>query len=247
MSESYKEFSEIYDTLTFDVDYNEYIKFLNKIFKKNKFKPELVLDLACGTGTMTKLLSEQGFDVIGIDYSADMLDVAKKKCEGLDILFLNQDMTSFELYGTVDVIVCALDSLNYITNKNDIKKIFKLAHNYLNYDGLFIFDINTPYKFKNVLGNNTFVYEHENIFYTWENETKKDITQFYLNFFVKNESGVYERFEEVHIQRAYTKEFIINELQKSGLKIQELCSDFKFKKPDEKSDRYFFVAKKERN
>ena len=195
MNNCYNDFASVYDALTFDVDYDGYVDFLEQVFKINSLNPELILDLACGTGAVTQRLCEKGYDLIALDSSDSMLDIAREKCGDFDVLFLCQDMTEFELYGTVDVIVCSLDSINYIRSLSDLQKVFKLAYNYLNYDGLFIFDINSKYKLTEILGNNTFVDEQENIFYVWENETDGKSTTFYLNFFVENQDGLYERIE----------------------------------------------------
>lgn len=139
---------------------------------KYNINPKLIAELGCGTGNITGRLAKEGYDMIGIDISEEMLSVARQKAvdEGdKNILYLLQDMTEFELYGTVDVILCLCDSINYITEYEDIVKVFKLVNNYLEPGGLFIFDINTEYKFKNILGENTFADSEENAAYIWQN------------------------------------------------------------------------------
>ena len=182
MSE-YINFAYIYDELTSDIGYEKIADFIEEIFKRylNR-KPELVADLACGTGTMCNIMFDRGYDMIGIDLSPDMLNVAKKKSEGKNILYLNQDISQFELYGTVDVFLCLLDSLNYITDIKMLDELFWRIDNYLNPGGIFIFDVNSPYKFNNILSDNIYTYDSENAYYTWENEfdSETNLCNFYL-------------------------------------------------------------------
>jgi hypothetical protein len=172
-----------------------------------------------------------------------MLEVAREKCP--ENLFINQDMTDFELYGTVDSILCCLDSVNYITDKRQLLKMFKLVKNYLNYGGLFIFDINSEYKLKNIIGNNCFVRNEDDLFYSWENELLRDKVNFYLTFFVENEEGSFERFDEVHTERIYKEQEIKLLLKQSGLRLVDVFYDFKSGKSSKKSERIFFVATKD--
>lgn len=237
----YNDFAYIYDALTYDVDYDKFLQFIKKIFKLNNLNPELVLELACGTGNFTKKLADEGYDVIALDNSEQMLDVAREKCE--NVLFLNQDMTEFELYGTVDAIICVLDGVNYITDKRKLQKMFKLCHNYLNYDGLLIFDINSEYKLKNIIGNNTFVSDTDEIFYTWENELSGDKVNFYLTFFVKEDEN-YIRFDEVHTERIYKESELCDMLKKANFENIGVYADFDVKKPEKRSERLFICAKK---
>ena len=237
----YNDFAYIYDALTDDVDYNQFMQFIKKIFKLNNLNPELVLELACGTGNFTEKLVEEGYDVIALDNSEQMLDVAREKCE--NVLFLNQDMTEFELYGTVDAIICVLDGVNYITDKRKLQKMFNLCHNYLNYDGLLIFDINSEYKLKNILGNNTFVSDTDEIFYTWENELSGDKVNFYLTFFVKEDEN-YTRFDEVHTERIYKENELCDMLKKANFENIGVYADFDVKKLSKRSQRLFVCAKK---
>ena len=237
----YNDFAYIYDALTDDVDYDQFLQFIKEIFKLNNLKPELVLELACGTGNFTKKLEDEGYDVIALDSSEQMLDVAREKCE--NVLFLNQDMTEFELYGTVDAIVCVLDGVNYITDKRKLQKMFKLCHNYLNYGGVLIFDINSEHKLKNIIGNNTFVNDTDDIFYTWENELLKDRVNFYLTFFVK-EDEKYLRFDEVHTERIYKENELLDMLKKADFEISGVYGDFGVKKPQKRTERLFICAKK---
>ncbi len=241
MKTVYNSFAKVYDRLTDDVDYDKIYGFIKDIFDKYELKPELVLELACGTGSFTKRLCDAGYDVIALDSSYEMLDVAREKCP--DALLLNQDMTEFELYGTVDAVMCILDGVNYITDKRKLLKMFRLVENYLNYGGLFVFDINSEYKLTDIIGNNTFIRSEEDIFYTWENEKRKDKVDFYLTFF--NKVGLnYERFEEIHTERIYKTVEIKKLIEDSGLEFLGAYPDFKFSKLSKKDERIFFIARK---
>ena len=236
----YTMFAEVYDKLI-NVDYAGMADKIDCLFHKYGRKPELVLDLACGTGTLTLELSQRGYDMIGIDLSEDMLCVATDKAP--HIRFLCQDMTEFELYGTVDAIVCTLDAVNYITDKKRLKKMFKLVHNYLNPDGLFIFDINTEHKLKNVLSDNTFIYDEQNVFYTWENYYRQGISTQILNFFVESGDG-YRRFIEEHIQRAYSVSEIKEMLKDAKLELLEITAWEEGGKIGKNAEKIVFASKK---
>lgn len=241
----YNNFAFVYDALTDDVNYKKTVDYLEKIFDKYMdYKPKLMLELACGTGTVTSILSNKGYDMIGADLSEDMLNVAREKCPP-SVLLLNQDMTDFELYGTVDVILCLLDSVNYITDTKKLQKMFKLAHNYLEYGGLFVFDINSAYKLKNIIAENTFIRETEDVYSVWENEQNDEFVKFCLNFFVKDEEGKYERFYEEHKERIYEIDEVMSMLKKAGFEDVKVYGDNTFKPPSEKEERIYFIAKRE--
>ena len=247
--ESYGAFAYIYDKLTRNVDYIARVAYVEKIFKRFGKNPSLVLDLACGTGSASLLLAQKGYEVIGVDGSEDMLYVASQKAKdkGLDILFLRQRMEEFELFGTVDAVICLLDSLNYITDFAALKQVFKLVHNYLNPNGIFIFDINTRHMLKDVLPGNAITdTENDNVIYTWESyyDEKKHICEFVLNFFVEQD-GLYSRFTEVHHQKAYTTANIKSALAGAGLKLVGAFDDLSFNLPRTSSTKTFFVAIKD--
>lgn len=244
----YTRFADIYDRLTHDIHYIKWADYIQSAFLKFGLTPKLILELGCGTGSLAIELSKRGYEMIALDASVDMLGKAyeKAKAEKTDILFLNQDMREFELYGTVDVVICMLDSINYITSIKDIKKVFGLVQNYLNPGGLFIFDTNSSYKLSQVLGNETF-YELDNeISWVWQNtyDSKKRITTFDLTFFVKNQNGLYERFEENHKERAFSREEIVQALESTGLKLLGDYGNLTFKRPAPKEERIFYVVQK---
>lgn len=242
----YNRFAYLYDGLMNDVDYEKWVDYYFKIFRRYGTEPKLGLDLGCGTGNLTTIFAERGIDMTGVDSSADMLAVAKEKDGADSILYLNQSMTEFELYGTVDFIVSGLDCINYITDKRDLMRVFRLANNYLEPGGLFIFDINTQHKLENILGNNVFVLENDGCFCSWQNEydRRRKICDFYLTFFCR-EGKLYNRFDEVHSERAYSIDEISAMLEKAGMKVLRVYDDRSFDSPKYDSERVFFVAQEQ--
>ncbi|MBQ3553939.1 MAG: methyltransferase domain-containing protein [Clostridia bacterium] len=240
---AYQRFAELYDRLTFDVDYEAIAARIDGIFEREEKKPHLVLDLACGTGTLTRLLAQKGYDMIGVDASDAMLQKAQEKCPSS--LLLLQNMQEFELYGTVDAIVCMLDSVNYLTEDSDLDHVFHLANNYLNPNGLFIFDINSEYKFRNILANHTYTYETDDIFYVWENDFDEEtkLCDFYLTFFEQAEDGRYTRFDEMHTERMYTCAEIEKALERHGFTVLAKCDGYTKRLPEEKSERILYVCR----
>lgn len=240
----YKDFAYIYDNLMYDVDYKEWADYVEKIFTKNRIKPSLIADLGCGTGNFCIEMDKKGYEMIGIDASLDMLNCAKEKSDGRDILYLNQDMTDFELYGTVDAIVCLMDSINYLLYIKDIKRLMKLVKNYLNPGGLFIFDINTPHKFKNIFKDNVFYDVSEEIAYIWQNhfDGKKGICEFDITFFVR-EGRQYNRYDEVHYERCYEIDELKKIIASSGMDLVSVYDSMRLSGPLQNSERVFFVCK----
>lgn len=178
----------IYDRVNEEIDYSAWADFLEKIIKREyKTPPALVLDLACGTGKMTLELARRGYDMTGVDYSPEMLDRARSSAEreGLDVLWLCQNMCEFELYGTVDFAVCCLDSINHLTRPKELDKCLSLVHNYLIPDGIFVFDVNGRYKFENIYADNAYVLDEDGAMCVWQNyyDEKKKICDFYITLF----------------------------------------------------------------
>lgn len=246
---AYEGFAEVYDVFMDDVDYDNWVDYIEKIWNMNNLKPKLIAELGCGTGNVTERLGAKGYDMIGIDISEDMLAEAREKSmeNQNGVLYLLQDMREFELYGTVDTIISLFDSLNYITEENDLLKVFKLVNNYLEPEGIFIFDLNTKYKFQSILADNTFTQTNEDSAYIWENyyDDETEINEYYMNIFVEGEDGRYERFEEVHYEKAYSIDTVTQLLEKSGLKLINIYDAYTFDEPKENSERLFFVAQEQ--
>lgn len=231
-----------------DVDYEAFTDYYEAVFQRYGLNPKLILDLGCGTGNVTLPLARRGYEMIALDASEEMLRLGMEKAnaEGLDILFLHQDMTDFELYGTVDAMVCALDGVNYLTEDGDVHAMLKLLHYYLNPGGILVFDINTPYKFRQVLNNNTFVYDEDDAFCIWENELEEDagICHFDLTFFLQNPDGTYTRREEYQQERVYSVEELLGIIEECSLSCLGVFDNLSFAPPKADSDRLFFVVKR---
>ncbi len=258
--EGYQAIARVYDRLNAEIDYTAWADFIETCFDRFlPHRPELVLDLACGTGSMTLPLAARGYDMIGVDGSADMLSEAYARAEGADrILFLQQDMRTFELYGTVGAVTCCLDSLNYLLSPEDLLACFRCVHNYLDPDGLFLFDMNTPYKFRHVYGNNAYVLEDElvwdegtdqeeraAIYCGWQNSFCEDtmLCDFELSLFEELPNGEYRRADEHQVERCYSMQEIEKALAEAGLELLGVWSDWQFSAPDEKTERWYFAAR----
>ena len=242
----YDNFANVYDSLTLDVDYKKRTEYLLSLFEKFDKKPTLLLDLACGTGGFSFEMAKKGISVIGVDISEEMLAKAKEKQANEDVLFLCQDATELDLYGTVDGAICCLDSLNHITDYNDFATALSKVSLFLEKDRLFIFDMNTEYKHKEILGDNTFVFEDENLYCVWQNEySEKDKTvEIFLDFFKCKENGLYERCSEYITERAYTDAQIKASLSKANLKIEAVFEEQSFKSPTQKTQRKVYITRK---
>lgn len=250
MSNSYRKFAEYYDILTENVDYKSRMDEINSLFQKysDNTDEKILLDLACGTGSMSEEAEKLGYDVIGVDCSEEMLfeAVNKKYEKALDVQYVKQDMRKLDLYGGVDITICILDSLNHLSGFEDVKKVFERVFMFTNEGGLFIFDMNTPYKHRNVLADNAFIFETEDVFVAWENEfsekdCKVDIT---LNFFEKTHNN-YKRYTENFSELAYEKEAIIKACEEVGFKLMETIPKYE-QESDEQPERIVYVLKKEK-
>ena len=188
--EAYTSFAVVYDTFMDNVPYEEWGEYLHGLLLEYGVEDGLILDLGCGTGTMTEILASKGYDMTGVDFSEEMLDIAmqKRTKSGHDILYLMQDMREFELYGTVRAIVSVCDSMNYLTEDGDLEQVFRLANNYLDPGGLFIFDMNTEYKYREMLGDQTIAEERENCSFIWDNYyyEEEKINEYQLSLFVED-------------------------------------------------------------
>ncbi len=244
----YLELAHYYDGLMQNAEYEKRADYLISLFLAYGKMPTLLLDAACGTGTISVLLSQKGVkEVIGVDISQNMLAVAaeKAKQQGQNVLFLNQDLTQLDLYGTVDGAVCTLDSVNHITSKAKLLKIFKRISLFMEPDALFIFDVNTVYKHRAVLGNNTFVFDDDNVFCCWQNyyHDKSKTVDIYLDFFEKQDD-VYIRNSEMFSEKAYTDAELKEIITKSGFELVDIFADMTLKKPGPRCQRKIFIVKK---
>ncbi|MCD7818600.1 MAG: class I SAM-dependent methyltransferase [Lachnospiraceae bacterium] len=250
---SYESFARVYDSFMSDIPYDEWCDYLHSLLLRYGVPDGLVLELGCGTGAMTERLAETGYDMIGVDSSIDMLEMAREKQveSGSDILYLLQDMREFELYGTVRAVVSVCDSLNYITDEQDLLQVFRLVNNYLDPGGIFLFDLNTVYKYEEILAEQVIAENREEGSFIWENwydrETK--INEYDLTLYIAAKNGLYERFEEVHYQKAYTIERVCELLEEAGLRLEAVYDAFTWDEPKPESERVCFAAReiKKRN
>ena len=248
MSAQYTNLARLYDRLNTEVDYAELADFLlKKTSIVPRGRPELILDLACGTGKLTAELAARGFDMTGVDISEDMLEAAAERASeaGVDILFLNQSMTDFELYGTVQAVYCCFDSLNYLTRSGELAKCFALVHNYLEPNCIFIFDVNTEHKFKNIYSQNSYILEADGIFCAWQNyyNEKTRLCDFYLTFFEEQPDGSYLRSEESQRERCYSIKHIEKCLTDTGFEVLEVLGDDRMSALKPTDDRAYFIAR----
>lgn len=246
MAEKYTALAYYYDGLGEHIDYGRYAEFVDGHNKRSgKGKSGIALDLACGTGTMALELDALGYDTIGIDGSVEMLDVAREKSAGRNILYLCQDMRELDLYGTVDLVSCTLDSLNYITSTKELSSVFALVNNFLEEGGIFVFDLNTEYKFSHVYGNNSYVFEDEGVFCVWQNEynEKNGKCNFCVSVFEEDEDGKYYRTDEYHTEKCHKRKTVEKELKKCGFELLGVYSDFNNNPAEETDPRHFYVAR----
>lgn len=238
----------VYDELMDNVPYEKWAEHIIGILKSYGIEDGLILDLGCGSGVMSEILSSRGYELIGIDASQEMLGIAmdKKIESGNDILYLCQDMREFELYGTVQGVICTCDSLNYLLETQELVQVFKLVNNYLDPGGIFIFDSTTPRNYEK-MGDCTIAENREDCSFIWENsyDVKEHVNQYDLTLFIKEEDGRYNKLEETHLQRGYEKQEIIDALEKSGLKIINTCNDYSIEPVQADTKRICFIAKEQ--
>lgn len=247
--EAYTDFASVYDIFMDETPYEAWCDYIKDILKENGITEGLLLELGCGTGAMTELLSKAGFDMIGIDNSGEMLNIASKKREesGEDILYLLQDMREFELYGTVKAIVSICDSVNYVTEKEELIEVFRLVNNYLDPKGLFLFDFNTAYKYREVIGDTTIAENREDCSFIWDNFYYEEecINEYDLTIFVKDnlEKNTYHKFQETHYQRGYELEEMKEMLALAGMEFVCAYDDYTKEAVHAESERIFVVAR----
>ena len=222
--------------------------YLHTLLEEYGIRDGLVLELGCGTGKMTRLLADHGYDMIGLDLSEEMLSIASEHTNPEQgILYLCQDMREFELYGTVRAIVSVCDSMNYILEEEDLKKVFSLVYTYLDPGGVFIFDLNTIYKYETVLGETTISENREEGSFIWENYYDKEsgMNEYDLTLFIKEEKNLYRKYEEVHYQKGYDLNEIVAFLKENGLSFVAMYDAFTKEPPGADSERVYVIARKE--
>lgn len=241
----YSAFAEFYDSLTENIDYNEIAEYYNRLNEKFGGIKGILLDLACGTGSLSVIFSKMGYDVIGTDISEEMLSIAvAKEHEGIE--YLCQNMTELDMFGTIDGTVCSLDSINHLDGLDEVRRTFERVSLFSNKGALFMFDVNTIYKHERVLGNNTFVYDMDKVYCVWQNEyAGEGRTEIYLDFFSEDSgSGLYERYSDDFAETAYPAETIEQLLKETGF---EVCACYEYLTEDEPCDeteKLTFVARK---
>ena len=245
---SYESFARVYDMFMDNIPYEEWAEYLISLLKEYSVNDGLVLDLGCGTGNMTELLAQAGYAMIGVDNAEEMLEIAMEKREksGQDILYLLQDMREFELYGTVKAIVSICDSVNYVTEEEDLLEVFKLANNYLDPKGVFIFDFNTVYKYSEILGNQTIAEDREDCSFIWDNYyyEEEQINEYELSLFIKEtDSDLYRKYQETHFQKAYDLETMKRLVEQSGLEYVTAYDAFTKQLPTKESERVYIIAR----
>ena len=269
--EAYTDFASVYDIFMDDTPYKEWADFLEELIetygiskpvcpqRDDEKEPEraenvleseknLVLDLGCGTGTLTELLSQKGYDMIGVDNSQEMLNIALRKREetGSEILYLCQDMRELDLYSTIGTVISVCDSVNYLLDNEDVKDTFGLVNNYLYPGGLFIFDFNTLYKYETVIGDTTIAENREDCSFIWENyfHEEEAVNEYDLTIFAREkESPLFRRFTETHFQRGYTLAEMTGFVKKAGMEVVLTLDADTHSVPTETSERIYVIAR----
>ena len=247
--EAYTSFARVYDLFMDNVPYDEWSEYIITLLTEAGIQDGLVADLGCGTGKMTRLLSKAGYDMIGIDNSGEMLEIAREHQYEEDdgILYLLQDMREFELYGTVRAVISICDSMNYLLEEADLLTVFKLVNNYLDPKGLFIFDLNTRYKYEILLGETTISENREEGSFIWDNyfDEEEGINQYDLTLFIREEGDLYRKYEETHFQRVYELETVKRLLKEAGLMFVAAYDAFTKEPVREDSERIYIIAREQ--
>ena len=244
---SYEFLAGCYDELTYDVGYSAWADYIEAHFRKRGLPGKTVLDLACGTGSLTRELAQRGYEMIGVDLSPDMLAQAAEKnrdAEGIAPIFLCQSMDQLDLYGTIDACVCCLDSVNYVTDPKQLRKAFQRVYLFLMPGGLFLFDINTPCKLQGLDGQ-VFLDETEDEYCVWRGEysPRRRVCSFWMDIF-RREGELWRRGEELHEEYAYTMEELEGYLRQAGFAAVKQYGELKFRAPRPGEQRIFFAARK---
>lgn len=255
--EAYTSFAAVYDTFMDNVPYEEWGEYIHGMLCKYGVEDGIVLDLGCGTGTMTEILAGYGYDMIGVDNSEDMLELAMEKRieSGHDILYLLQDMREFELYGTVRAVVSVCDSVNYVTEPGELEEVFRLVNNYLDPRGVFLFDFNTDYKYREIMGDCTIAEDRGECSFIWDNYyyENEQINEYDLTLFIQEKNPdetqsdqmpqLYRKYKETHYQRGYTLKEMQVLLEKAGLVFEAAYDVDSKEEPSDTSERICVIAR----
>lgn len=244
--EAYTSFAQVYDLFMDNVPYEQWADFIDEKFKKYQIQDDVILDLGCGTGKLTRIMAQKGYSLMGVDNAYEMLDIARNHED--DILYVMQDMVELELYSKVAGVYCACDCLNYILEKEDLFAAFKRVNEYLLDDGIFIFDINTRYKYEELLGENTFAESREESSFIWENyyDKNEQINEYDLTLFIRTDEkeDIFARFCEVHYQKCYDLDVIVEMLEQAGMKAIEILDCYSNQPAKEDSEKITIIASK---
>lgn len=245
--EAYTSFAEVYDRFMDNIPYKDWCEYVIGLLNEYEIREGLILDLGCGTGSLTELLADRGYDMIGVDNSQDMLQIAMDKREqsGKDILYLMQDMREFELYGTVRAVISICDCMNYILEYEDMVEVFRLVNNYLDPGGIFIFDLNTIYKYETLMGDSTIAEDREECSFIWDNYYDKEtkINEYDLSLFIRQEEDLYRKYTENHYQRAYSLEEVKMAIKEAGMDFVAAFDAFSRIPVKDTSERIYIIAR----
>ena len=243
----YQDFAYVYDTFMDQTPYEVWTNRILASLHEFHMNEGILLDLGCGTGNLTSRLAAKGYEMIGVDLSYDMLNVARERAasQQQDILFLCQDMREFELYGTVQAVVSVCDSINYILEEEELCEVFRLVNNYLDPQGIFIFDFNTVYKYKEVIGNRVIAENRDSCSFIWENyfDETRQVNEYDLTLFISDDEIHYEKVVETHYQKGYTIEQIKRLLAESGLEFMQAIDADTNEEITEVSERIYCIAR----
>lgn len=244
--EQYTTLAEYYDRLTGDVGYARWADYVQRQFRRLKRPVRSVAELACGTGSLTSILASRGYQMTAVDLSADMLSVAAQKCQDQEVLFLCQDMAQFTLLEPVDAVICCLDSVNYVTRPQRLRRAFSRVYQHLNPGGLFLFDAKTPLAFEQADGQ-TYLDEDESLMCVWraDYEPRRRICGYGIDLFTLRSDGAWRRESEYHEEFAYTPQELHEFLTQAGFSSIKIYDNLKMRPPKEDSQRIFFAARKD--
>lgn len=247
---SYGQFAYSYDHLTYNIDYEKRGRYFHNLMLQYGKESGILLDLACGTGSLSEYFARLNYDVIGIDASEEMLEAAmeKKMASGSNVQYIRQDMRELNLFGTVDIVLCVLDSLNHLIDEQELQAVLERVSLFLNEDALFVFDVNSVYKHEKVLGNHTFVYDTDDVYCVWQNRLKdRHIVEIALDLFeYQEEDDSYVRYQELFAERAYPETELDGYLEQAGFEIAAKYADDTLNAPAETSQRLIYVCRNKR-